>query len=98
MLSFLRRRVGRGGLGAAVTAIPSAPAPAAAVLGHTPAGAADAGPAVAVPLPGPPAPVAPVPGPRVELGFRDGTSARLDPTSPAAHALEDLARLLTRGD
>jgi hypothetical protein len=35
-------------------------------------------------------------GPRVELGFRDGTSACLDPASAEAQALDELAQLLTR--
>ena len=86
MLGFLRRRPAhaRGGLGAAVTAIPSAPVavPVAAVRAFE----ADL-PVV------PPAPEAPV-GPRVELGFRDGTSTLLDPGSAEAQALEELAELL----
>ena len=73
MLGFLRRRPARArhGFGAAVTAIPSAPASAGTA---------------APPLPA---------GPRVELGFRDGTSTCLDPTSAEAQALDELARLLT---
>ena len=39
-----------------------------------------------------PAPV----GPRVELTFRDGSSASLDPTQ--ARALEEIAQVLTRRD
>ncbi len=81
MLGFLRRRHARarGGLGAAVTAIPSAPVPAAE----------------------PGFPVVPAQreeptGLRVELGFRDGTSACLDPASAEARALDELAQLLTR--
>jgi hypothetical protein len=35
------------------------------------------------------------PGPRVSLGFRDGSSAALDPASEHAAALEQLARTLT---
>ena len=58
------------------------------------------------PAPVPPAPVAPAPpmaaplvvpvpsGPRVELGFRDGSRACLDPASEEAQALDELARLL----
>jgi hypothetical protein len=84
MLGFLRRRCARWrrGLGAAVTAIPSAPVgPASA-----PAGA----PAVAVHA-------RRSAGPHVQLGFRDGTSTALDPGSSDARALEELARTLTRG-
>ena len=40
--------------------------------------------------------VAEVPGPRVELTFRDGSSAALDPAS--ARALADVAQVLTRRD
>jgi hypothetical protein len=75
MLGFLRRRTAhaRGGLGAAVTGVPSAPA-----------------------RPVVPPQVATTPGPRVELGFRDGTTTCLDPGSAEAQALDELARLLTR--
>jgi hypothetical protein len=61
--------------------LPPVPAPRAAPLSAAP-------PAVA------PQPVAPPGGPRVELGFRDGSSAALDPGSEAAQALDELARLL----
>ena len=45
----------------------------------------------------PPAPdPASAPGPRVELTFRDGSSASLDPTQ--AKALEEIAQVLTRRD
>ncbi len=81
MLGFLRRRPAhaRRGLGAAVTAIPSAPLPAAAPE-----------------LPVVPAQAEALTGLRVELGFRDGTFARLDPASAEAQALDELAQLLTR--
>jgi hypothetical protein len=81
MLGFLRRRPARGRrrLGAAVTAIPSAPVAAPAIEPSVPV------------VPGRPA------GPLVQLGFRDGTSAELDAASEQAQALEELARLLTRG-
>jgi hypothetical protein len=36
------------------------------------------------------------PGPRVELTFRDGTSASLDATQ--ARALDEIAQVLTRRD
>jgi len=35
-------------------------------------------------------------GPRVELGFRDGSTAALLPGSPQAKALEEIASALTR--
>ena len=42
---------------------------------------------------------APVPAaPRVQLGFRDGTSTTLDPSSSQSRALEELAQSLTRRD
>jgi hypothetical protein len=41
-------------------------------------------------------PVPDVPGPRVELTFRDGSSAALDAES--ARALADVAQVLTRRD
>jgi ferric-dicitrate binding protein FerR (iron transport regulator) len=43
----------------------------------------------------PAVPAAAAAGPRVELGFRDGSSASLDPGSEQARALEELARALT---
>lgn len=36
--------------------------------------------------------------PRVQLGFRDGSSASLDPSSSQSRALQALARSLTRRD
>ncbi len=36
-----------------------------------------------------------MPGPRVELGFRDGSHTQLDPAGEQAQALEELARTLT---
>ena len=45
----------------------------------------------------PAAPVAaPAPGPRVELGFRDGTTAALAPGSDQAKALTEIASALTQ--
>ena len=38
------------------------------------------------------------PGPRVELGFRDGSTAALAPDSDQARALSDIADVLTRKD
>ena len=77
-----------------------------------PAAAAYAAPALPVPAAAPPpAPVAtPEPpasppvqaveitAPRVELGFRDGSTAALAPGSPQALALEEIAATLTRRD
>jgi hypothetical protein len=37
-------------------------------------------------------------GPRVELGFRDGSTAALAPGSEQARALSDIASVLTRRD
>jgi len=90
---FRRRPRGRHALGAAVTAIPSArPAPVASIVEP----AAPVVPVVPV------APVAPVvqepPGPRIELGFRDGSTAALAPGSEQAQALTDIASVLTRRD
>ncbi len=95
MLGFLRRRSAhaRGGLGAAVTAIPSAPVPAPPSFLPAPAAAV---PAVEADLPVVPAQQEEPTGVRVELGFRDGTSACLDPASVEAQALDALAQLLTR--
>ncbi|MEX2289882.1 MAG: hypothetical protein WD794_06095 [Mycobacteriales bacterium] len=51
---------------------------------------------------GPPAeasaPVAAQPASRVQLGFRDGTSTMLDPSSSQSMALEQLAQSLTSHD
>ena len=95
-------------LGAAVISIPSARlqlvAPAAAV--PAPAVPAPAMPAPAVPAPAAAAPVR-SPGPtaatrpsvpvsRVQLGFRDGSTASLAAGSEQAVALEALAGLLNR--
>jgi hypothetical protein len=57
-------------------------------------------------VPAPPATVVPEPaptgvvpaGPRVELGFRDGSRTSLDPASEQARALDELASVLTRRD
>jgi hypothetical protein len=49
-------------------------------------------PAAPVPAPEP----TPAPGPRVELTFRDGSSASLDATQ--ARALDEIAQVLTRRD
>jgi hypothetical protein len=51
-------------------------------------------PATTVPTPGPP--VAVPPARRVQLGFRDGTCAELDPASEQSHALRELAQSLVR--
>lgn len=86
MWPFRRRsRTGRHQLGAAVTAIPALPRPTDPVLS---------------PYVDPPAPVVPAQAPstvpRVELGFRDGSTASLAPGSEQARALSDLASMLTQ--
>lgn len=92
-MGLFRRRPGRHDLGSAVRDIPSA---APVVLVHPPASAvpapAPAGPAHATPDREPPA------GPRVELGFRDGSTAALAPDSAQARALTEIAQVLTRRD
>src|SRR4051812_28048488 len=98
-MAFWRRSKGRHALGAAVTSIPAAP----------PRLVLPAAPVPAAPLPAAPLPpqdwsfpaAAPVPqqvpaGPRVELTFRDGSSASLDPIQ--ARALDEIAQVLTRRD
>lgn len=99
------RSRGRHALGAAVTSIPSAPAeswtpvPYAAPTAVAYAVSTPASPSYA-PLPPAPAPVVPVQqvpepasGPRVQLTFRDGSSAALD--ADQARALDAIAQLLT---
>jgi hypothetical protein len=46
----------------------------------------------------PPMPAQRVDGPRVELGFRDGSTAALPPDSAQSRALVALADVLTRTD
>ncbi len=86
-----RRKVGKHALGAAVTSIPSAP-PATRPRYDDPA------PVAAIPLPTPAVALTAPTVPRVELGFRDGSTAALLPGSPQAKALEDIAAVLTRRD
>jgi hypothetical protein len=90
---FRRRARGRHALGAAVTAIPSLPAqvppaPRPVVAARAPEPTPEAIPE----------PVAEPTVPRVELGFRDGSSAALAPWSEQAKALTDIASLLTQRD
>ena len=99
--SLLRRRPrGRHALGAAVTSIPSARlqlvAPALAV--PAPPAPALAAPMAVVRRPAPTAATLPsaVPASRVQLGFRDGSTASLAAGSEQAVALEALAGLLNR--
>ena len=101
--SLLRRPRGRHALGAAVTSVPSAPlrlvAPAAA--GPAPTVSAPTLPAAAAPAPvrSPAATVATLPSvpvSRVQLGFRDGSTASLAAGSEQAVALEALAGMLNR--
>lgn len=89
MWPFRRRtKAGKHQLGAAVTAIPSLPR------------AVPTPPVYAAPPAPPPAPVPPpepvVAGPRVELGFRDGSTAALAPGSDQARALTEIAAVLTQ--
>lgn len=57
-----------------------------------------AGAASATPEPPSTQAVPQVAQPRVQLGFRDGTSTTLDPSSTQSQALEQLAQSLTRRD
>lgn len=50
------------------------------------------------PEPSPTEAAPPVALPRVQLGFRDGSSTSLDPSSTQSQALEQLAQSLTRRD
>jgi hypothetical protein len=85
----------------AVPAVPGTPAPAeplvaAPSLPLLPVQAVDLDPAL-LDLAGPLAP--PVSsGPRVELGFADGSFRTLDPDSSAAQQLSELVELLTHRD
>jgi hypothetical protein len=88
-MAFWRRSRGRHALGAAVTSVPARPLPPAP-LPSAPTFTAPALPAAAPPLAGVPS------GPRVELTFRDGSSASLDATQ--ARALDEIAQVLTRRD
>lgn len=100
-----RRKAGRHQLGAAVTGLPSAPP-----LPVPPLTPARPRSAVEQELPEPPFVPEPAPEatpqesepaprqPRVELGFRDGSTAALAPGSEQAKALTDIASLLTRRD
>ena len=90
-----RRKAGRHQLGAAVTAIPSAVAPAHPSA--SPPGAIPREPPASVPAQAPAEVAAEVAaGPRVELGFRDGSTAALAPGSAQAKALTEIASLLTQ--
>jgi hypothetical protein len=99
MWPFRRRQPrGKHALGAAVTSIPSGlPPRVAAPVAVVPEQVVTAEPVVAEM---PQVPVqAPAPrAPRVELGFRDGTSAALAPGSEQATALQEIASVLTRRD
>jgi len=105
-MGLFRRRRGRHDLGSAVRDIPAAPP---VVLVHPPATVVlpepepAAAPAVVVPavvgaaVEG--APEVPAQAqPRVELGFRDGSTAALAPDSAQARALTEIAQVLTRRD
>jgi hypothetical protein len=106
-MGLFRRRRGRHDLGSAVRDIPTAPP---VLLVHPPAPEGppvDAAVAAEVVPAGVPEPTAAVPldtlpvqptGPRVELGFRDGSTAALAPDSAQARALTEIAQVLTRRD
>jgi hypothetical protein len=113
MWPFRRRsRRGKHLLGAAVTGIPSLlPPPPPIVPAYLPHAVIQASPQpVAAPFLAPELPLAvvapaaaaaaapPTPAPRVELGFRDGSTASLAPGSEQAKALADLASVLTQRD
>ncbi|MCU1591082.1 MAG: hypothetical protein JWP11_2338 [Frankiales bacterium] len=66
---------------------PAGPVPAPAPAGSTPLAAVSQGFAVPVQA-----------GPRVELGFRDGTTASLDPDSEQALALAEVSQMLNARD
>jgi hypothetical protein len=84
MWPFRRRsKAGRHELGAAVTAIPSLRPPS-----YEPP---EANPVIS------PEPSA-AEGPRIELGFRDGSTAALAPGSEQARALTEIASVLTQRD
>ena len=106
-----RRTPGRHELGAAVTDLPagamrSVSAPPAAVRSYAapPVAAANRVPAAAAPatvIPSSaalPAHLGRSAGPMVSLGFRDGSTATLDPGSLQARALQQLANSLTTTD
>ena len=101
--SLLRRPRGRHALGAAVTSVPSAPlrlvSPAATVPAPTVSAPAMLATTVPAPVRSPEATVATlplVPVSRVQLGFRDGSTASLAAGSEQAVALEALAGMLNR--
>ncbi len=108
MWPFRRRAKGRHQLGAAVTSIPSLvrTVPAPVYLEPEPVAYVEPEPlqvvetAQATPVEGvAEAAVAPEPRQqRIELGFRDGSTAALAPGSEQAKALSDLASVLTQRD
>lgn len=98
---FRRQPRGRHALGAAISGVPVAPAPSTpspfdaswGQLRPATASARVAPPApdsVQTPVEPPAAPT----GPRVELGFADGSVRTLDPASADAQALGDLVQQL----
>jgi hypothetical protein len=107
MWPFRRRPKGRHALGAAVTSIPSGRPSVPELIERTVTAPPPAPVVVGEPEPVAPEPVVvaaqvlrpePVPGIRVELGFRDGSTAALAPGSEQAKALTDIASVLTRRD
>ena len=103
MWPFRRQPKGRHALGAAVTSIPSAVQPVAPALPAYVPPPLPPEPVVPTELPLPaelslPAEPQPAPAPRVELGFRDGSTAALAPGSAQAKALTEIASILTHRD
>jgi hypothetical protein len=95
-MAFWRRSKGRHALGAAVTSIPAGPRrQALPPVAPPPVAPPQIAPPQIAPPPAEPASPEP-PGPRVELTFRDGSSASLDATQ--ARALDEIAQVLTRRD
>ncbi|MCW2598539.1 MAG: hypothetical protein JWM02_368 [Frankiales bacterium] len=94
-----RRKAGRHELGAAVTAVPTAHvAPVAQALATERISAQQADTQETGTPPAPPYEVPVVSEPRVELGFRDGSTAALAPGSAQAKALTEIASALVRRD
>lgn len=91
MWPFRRRAKGRHQLGAAVTSIPSLVRTVPAPVYVEPVAPAYVEPA-------PLEVVAEPPVQRIELGFRDGSTAALAPGSDQAKALSDIASVLTQRD
>ena len=97
MWPFRRRAKGRHQLGAAVTSIPSLVRTVPAPVYVEPVAPAYVEPAP-LEVVAEPVAVAEPPVQRIELGFRDGSTAALAPGSDQAKALSDIASVLTQRD